>query len=106
MNRAENPPENPRIRAPHSLGRATEALEIPAFRRIFVSNMAFFLAMGGQSIVRPWLAFELTDSPFALSLVSAATAVPMLLLRLAASSRPSAAFPGPRREVCARARSE
>jgi MFS family permease len=80
MNRAENPPETPRIRAPHSLGRATEALEIPAFRRIFVSNMAFFLAMGGQSIVRPWLAFELTDSPFALSLVSAATAVPMLLL--------------------------
>ncbi len=80
MNRAENPPEAPRKRAPHSLGRATEALEIPAFRRIFVSNMAFFLAMGGQSIVRPWLAFELTDSTFALSIVSAATAVPMLLL--------------------------
>jgi MFS family permease len=36
--------------------------------------------MGGQQIVRPWLAFELTDSAFALAKVSAATAVPMLLL--------------------------
>lgn len=62
------------------LGRATEALEIPAFRRIFVSNMAFFLAMAGQGIVRPWLALELTDRPIALATVSAATAVPMLLL--------------------------
>lgn len=67
-------------RSPRGLGRATESLSIPAFRRIFVSNMAFFLAMGGQGVVRPWLAFELTDSTFALAIVSAATAVPMLLL--------------------------
>ena len=50
------------------LGRATEALESPAFRRIFVSNMAFFLAQAGQGVVRPWLAFQLTDRPFALAL--------------------------------------
>lgn len=74
------PPERAPRPPAHGLGRATESLAIPAFRRIFVSNMAFFLAMGGQSVVRPWLAFELTDSPFALALVSAATAVPMLLL--------------------------
>ena len=80
MNRAENPQEASPPRATRGLGRATEALEIPAFRRIFVSNMAFFLAMGGQSVVRPWLAFEMTDSPFSLAIVSAATAVPMLLL--------------------------
>jgi len=80
MNRDENPPRPAPSHSPRGLGRATEALEIPAFRRIFVSNMAFFLAMGGQSVVRPWLAFELTDSTFALAIVSAATAVPMLLL--------------------------
>jgi len=80
MNRIERTPERLPAKPSRGFGRATEALSIPAFRRIFVSNMAFFLAMGGQSIVRPWLAFELTDSAFALSIVSAATAVPMLLL--------------------------
>ena len=80
MNRAENLPNPPAKRPFRGLGRATEALESQAFRRIFVSNMAFFLAMGGQSVVRPWLAFELTDSAFALAIVSAATAVPMLVL--------------------------
>lgn len=73
------PPPTPPVPS-RGFGRATEALGIPAFRRVFVSNMAFFLAMGGQSIVRPWLAFELTDSAFRLALVNAATAVPMLLL--------------------------
>ena len=80
MNRVEKPPLPPEMRPTRGLGRATEALESPAFRRIFVSNMAFFLAMGGQGIVRPWLALELTDSPLALGIVSAATAVPMLVL--------------------------
>jgi MFS family permease len=60
--------------------RTTEALSDRQFRRVFVSNMAFFLAMAGQGIVRPWLAFQLTDSPFALGLVSAAVAIPMLVL--------------------------
>ena len=80
MNRVENLLNPPAKRPFRGLGRATEALESQAFRRIFVSNMAFFLAMGGQSVVRPWLAFELTDSAFALAIVSAATAVPMLVL--------------------------
>jgi len=59
---------------------AIEPLSIRQFRRVFLSNFVFFLAMGGQSIVRPWLAFQLTDSAFALGLVSAAIAVPMLVL--------------------------
>lgn len=61
-------------------GDALGSLSIPAFRSTFVSNLAFFMAMGGQGIVRPWIAFELTDSTFALGQVSAAMAVPMLLL--------------------------
>ncbi len=42
--------------------------------------MLFFLAMGGQTIVRPWLTLLLTDRPLALGIVSAAVALPMLLL--------------------------
>jgi MFS family permease len=57
-----------------------ESLAAPQFRRIFMSNLAFFLAMGGQGIVRPWLAFQLTDSALALGVVSAAVALPMLFL--------------------------
>ncbi|HIF93187.1 MAG TPA: MFS transporter [Myxococcales bacterium] len=60
--------------------RATESLAMPEFRRVFTSNILFFMAMSGQSLVRPWLAFELTQSPLALGVVSAAVAVPMLLL--------------------------
>jgi MFS family permease len=59
---------------------AVEPLSIQQFRRVFLSNFVFFLAMGGQSIVRPWLAFQLTDSALALGVVSAAIAVPMLVL--------------------------
>lgn len=61
-------------------GAALASLRIPQFRWVFTSNMMFFLAMGGQSIVRPWLALQLTDRPLALGIVSAAVAIPMLLL--------------------------
>lgn len=59
---------------------AVESLESAQFRRVFASNLAFFLAMSGQGIVRPWLAFQLTDSALALGVVSAAVAIPMLFL--------------------------
>lgn len=59
---------------------ALVSLEAPQFRRVFTSNIAFFLAMSGQGIVRPWLAFQLTDSALALGVVSAAVALPMLFL--------------------------
>ncbi len=59
---------------------ATGPLTITQFRRVFLSNFAFFMAMGGQGIARAWLAFQLTESEFALGLVSAAVGLPMLLL--------------------------
>jgi len=42
--------------------------------------MAFFFAMGGQSIVRAWLAFKLTESEFALGIVMFTVAIPMFFL--------------------------
>ena len=59
---------------------AVRALENREYRWLFASNMAFFLAMGGQSIVRAWIAFELTGSELALGIVSFTVAVPMLLI--------------------------
>ena len=74
---------NPPQRVPGSMprrGAALASLRIPQFRWVFTSNMMFFLAMGGQGIVRPWLALQLTDRPLALGIVSAAVAIPMLVL--------------------------
>ena len=59
---------------------ALEPLAITQFRRVFLSNFAFFMAMGGQGLVRPWLALQLTDAEIALGVVSASFAVPMLVL--------------------------
>ncbi len=59
---------------------AISSLEHPEYRWLYASNFAFFLAMSGQSIVRAWLAFELTGSELALGLVSFTVAVPMLLI--------------------------
>lgn len=39
-----------------------------------------FPGNGGQSIVRAWLAFKLTDSEFALGMVMSAVAIPMFFL--------------------------
>ncbi len=63
--------------------RATESLSTPAFRIVLLSNLTFFLAMGGQTVVRPWLAYELAgegSKALQLGLVTAATAIPMLFL--------------------------
>jgi MFS family permease len=59
---------------------ALAALEHREYRWLFTSNMAFFLAMSGQGIVRAWIAFELTGSELALGIVSFTVAVPMLLI--------------------------
>jgi MFS family permease len=53
---------------------------VGAYRWLFVSNMAFYLAMQSQALVRGFLAFHLTGSEFALGGVSFAVAVPMLLV--------------------------
>lgn len=73
-------PPSPRLARTSGWRSAIVSLESPQFQRIFASNLTFFLAMSGQGIVRPWLAFQLTDSALALGLVSAAVAVPMLFL--------------------------
>ena len=56
------------------------ALENRQYRWLFASNIAFFLAMGAQQIVRAWLVFKLTDSKLALGMVMFAVAVPMFLI--------------------------
>ncbi|MGI9432230.1 MAG: MFS transporter [Myxococcota bacterium] len=66
--------------APGRWGRALSSLHEPQFRWLFASNVAFFLAMGSQGVVRAWLAFKLTGSEFALGLVMFAVAVPMLFI--------------------------
>ena len=55
------------------------SLQSVQFRRIFLSNLAFFLAMQGQGLVRAVIVYELTDSELALGMVSASVAVTMLL---------------------------
>ncbi len=59
---------------------ALAALENREYRWLLTSNLAFFLAIGSQQIVRSWLAFQLTGSELALGLVSFTVAVPMLLM--------------------------
>lgn len=54
-------------------------LAMTQFRWLTVSNLAFFLAMGSQTIVRPSLAYAITQDEFKLGMVGFAMAVPMLL---------------------------
>ena len=58
---------------------AFSSLKSVQFRRVFLSNLAFFLAMQGQSLVRAVIVYELTDSELALGMVSASVALTMLL---------------------------
>jgi MFS family permease len=57
-----------------------ELFRIGPYRWLFASNLAFFLAMHSQAVVRGFLAFQLTSSEFALGAVSFAVATPMLLV--------------------------
>jgi len=60
--------------------RILTSLEVPQFRWLFASNTTFFLAMGGQQVLRSWLVFQITGSELALGWVSALVALPMLLI--------------------------
>lgn len=55
-------------------------LSNPSFRWLFASNLAFFFGMGSQTVVRAWLAFDLTGSEFALGMTMLAAAVPMFFM--------------------------
>ena len=50
------------------------------FRWLFASNSAFFLGLGGQQVLRAWLAFQITGNARSLGLISAMVAIPMLLI--------------------------
>jgi predicted MFS family arabinose efflux permease len=64
---------------PRKLPEALSSLENPEFRWLFASNMAYFLSMMGQFALRAILAWQLTQSPLALSYISLAIGIPMLL---------------------------
>ena len=67
-------------RAPVGRPDALSSLRDPQFRWLFSSNLAFFMAMSAQMLVRGWLAWTLTDSELALGSVSFAVAVPMMVI--------------------------
>jgi len=56
------------------------ALRNRQFRWLYASNMSFFLAMHGQTVVRSWLVYDLTGSEVALGMITAAIALPMLVV--------------------------
>jgi heme exporter protein D len=45
----------------------------------FLEAIRHFFAMGSQGIARGWLAFKLTESELALSIVTVAMAIPMFV---------------------------
>lgn len=62
------------------LGSSTFAsLSEPEYLWYFAGNIAFFMGMQMQFVLRGYLAFELTDAASALGLVSASIALPMLV---------------------------
>ena len=77
----DNEPTKPTIGTaavpPKTLPRSFAALESIPFRWLVSSLGTFFLAMQGQLVVRSLLAYELTESPFALAMVNLVIATPM-----------------------------
>jgi len=57
-----------------------ELFSAGVYRWMFLSNIAFFLAMQSQSVARGYLAYQLTGSAFALGSVSFAVAVPLFVI--------------------------
>ena len=70
----------PRSSGGGRLGNAFSSLQIPAFRWLLGGNSAYFMSSSGQALVRPFLAYHLTDSALALGIVTFSMAVPMLVL--------------------------
>src|SRR5687767_2995900 len=60
--------------------RTFAALSQRDYSVYFFGNMAFFLAMQMNLILRGWLAFDLTDSVAAVGYVSVGAALPMLFV--------------------------
>jgi len=58
------------------------SLRNPHYRWLWLSTIAFFGGMQMQVVAQGWLVYELTNSPFALGMVSAAVGLPLLLFSL------------------------
>ncbi len=62
------------------LRSALSALDNRQYRWLFISNIAFFMAMGSQQITRSWLVYDMTDSETSLGVISFVVALGMMLL--------------------------
>ena len=71
------PVDEPAAAPVRQMPRSFAALESIPFRWLVSSLGTFFLAMQGQLVVRSLLAYELTQSPFALAMVNLVIATPM-----------------------------
>ena len=63
---------------------ALAALQVPAFRLLWLNALSFSLANGMRMVALSWLALELTDSPSIVGLVLFAQGIPLALLSLPA----------------------
>ena len=70
--------------APTRLPPALAALQVPAFRLLWLNALSFSLANGMRMVALAWLALDLTDSPSTVGLVLFAQGVPLALLSLPA----------------------
>ncbi len=65
---------------PSSLRSTFTSLSEPEYAWYFTGNLAFFMAMQMQFLLRGFLAFEITDSAAALGYISVSVAFPMLFI--------------------------
>jgi MFS family permease len=73
-------PSPPAEREERGWRSSLAVLQNHQFRWLFLSNVAFFFAMGSQGVVRAWLAFKMTESEFALGMVMFTVALPMFFI--------------------------
>ena len=64
------------------LGRTLSSLKYREFRYLWLGMLFLMTSMQMQMVVRSYLAYEITSSPFLLGLVNAGFAMPMLVLAL------------------------
>lgn len=67
-----------RLRRGHPLG----VLRNSQYRRYWVAGFASFTGFNMQMLIRGWMMYELTQSPFMVTMVTAAMMMPMLFLSL------------------------
>ncbi|WP_448955798.1 MFS transporter [Labrys neptuniae] len=70
-----------KLSRPRGLGDriASSLIHYPRFRLLWISNLFFFAGVWTQTLVLGWLVFEITHSPFAVAIFTAARLSPMML---------------------------